>query len=150
MLDPDDYRVIEDAKAAGGVLVTWDHVVREAAGAITPYEALDRAVAEGHGTPEAQTEISRLRALTPAQLTAMAKGADRTWRSFHRDIPVNLEMATQTRLLRVIGHFSWRYIARYWSSRWSAPWGANQIAGMVICKKSAELLGEDFMASPWN
>lgn len=46
MLDPDDEQVLKDAKEGGCVLVTWNRVLLEAAGGLTPYEALDKAKAE--------------------------------------------------------------------------------------------------------
>jgi hypothetical protein len=45
MLDPDDEQVIKYAKEGGCVLVTWDWVLQETAGGLTPYEALDKAKA---------------------------------------------------------------------------------------------------------
>jgi predicted nucleic acid-binding protein len=45
MLDPDDEQIMKDAKEGGAVLITWDRVLRDAAGGLTPYEALDMAKA---------------------------------------------------------------------------------------------------------
>ena len=150
MLDPDDKQVIKDAKDGGAVLVTWDRVVRQEAGAITPYEALDQARAAGTGTKEAQAEVSRLRSLTPADLTSLADAGDKTCEHFRRYIKVGKGAANFVRQLRVDKNFSWRSVARYYSLVWDAPWGGNQLAGMVICEKAAKLLGEDFMRPPWN
>lgn len=150
MLDPDDEQIIKDAKDGGAILVTWDRVMRLAAGGITPYEALDQAAAAGTGTTEAQAEVSRLHKLTPAELTVMAGAANKTYESFNRDIHVVEKAARQIRQLRVEKDYSWRAVARFYSGLWGAPWGGNQIAGMVLCKKAAKLLGEDFMQPPWN
>lgn len=150
MLDPDDEQVIKDAEEGAAVLVTWDRVVRLAAGGITPYEALDKAIAEGKGTPSAQAEVSRLRKLTPAQLTVMVDGANKTWEHFRQHIAVNRGNAKLIRQLRVGRDYSWRAVARFCSVLWGAPWGGNQIAGLVICDKAAKLLGEDFLQPPWN
>jgi hypothetical protein len=79
MLDPDDEQVIKDAKEGGCVLVTWNRVLRESGGGLTPYEALDKAKAEGGGTPEAQAEISRPHSLSPRDLTVMCDSADKTY-----------------------------------------------------------------------
>ena len=150
MLDPDDEQVIKDAKDGGAVLVTWDRVMRLAAGGITPYEAMDQAMAAPTGTPEARAEVSRLRRLTPSQLCVMAEGANTTWEHFHQYIEVNRDAAKLIRLLRVKQDYSWRAVARRCSEVWRAPWDGNQIAGMVICEKAAKLLGEDFLRPPWN
>lgn len=151
-LDPDDETVIKDAASGDAVLVTWDRVVREAAGAPTPYEVMDRALEEAQvqGKTEVAAELGRLLALTPAELTVMADAADKTTRSFRRNIYVNPAQAQQVRQLRVELGYSWRAIARWSALMWGGPWGANQLAGLTICEKAAQILGEDFMAPPWN
>ena len=150
MLDPDDEQIIKECKEAGAVFVTWDRIVRVAAGGITPYEALDQAIAAGTGTKEAQADVSRLRRLTPAKLTVLADAANKTYGCFRQYIEVNREAAEVIRQLRVEKEYSWRAVARFCSKVWRAPWGGNQLAGMVICKKAAEMLGEDYMEIPWN
>lgn len=150
MLDPDDEQVIKDAKEGGAILVTSDRVLRLEAGAISPYEALDQAMAASTGTNEARAEVSRLRKLTPAELTVMADAGNKTYKYFCQHIAVNREGARLIRQLRVEKDCSWRAVARFCSLLWCAPWGGNQIAGMVICEKAAQLLGENFLQPPWN
>jgi hypothetical protein len=150
MLDPDDEQVIKDAKEGGAILVTWDRVTRLAAGGITPYEALDQAMAAGTGTSEAQAEVSRLRKLTSVELTVMADAANKTYKLFQEHIKLDGQAALVIRNLRVDEDFSWRAVARYCSQIWGAPWGGNQLAGMVICEKAAKQFGEDFLQPPWN
>lgn len=151
MLDPDDETIIRDCKAGGVTLVTWDKVMREAAGGLTPIECLQQAKEEApvEAPPEAKAEIGRLIRLTPEQLTVMANRANETYKLFQR-IPVDKARAKIVRHLRVTQNFSWRAVARRCALLWEAPWGANQIAGMVLCRKAAKLLGEDFMKEPWN
>lgn len=152
MLDPDDEQIIQDCKAGGAVLVTWDRVVREAAGGLTPYEMLEQAQKEAppEAPPEARAEIDRLLALTPEKLTIMVDGADKTYQLFNKHIRLTRETAKIVKQLRVEEEFSWRAIARWVAMRLKAPWGGNQIAGLVICEKAAKLLGEDFLKEPWN
>jgi len=150
MLDRDDEQLIKDVEEGGGVLVTWDRVVRLAAGGITPYEVLDQAKAAFPGNKEAQGEVSRLRTLTPADRTVMADGANKTYQYFCQHIKVSPGLAKLIRQLRVERDYSWRTVARYCSTVWRATWGGNQLAGMVICEKAAKLLGEDFLQPPWN
>lgn len=150
MLDPDDEHIIKEAKVGAAILVTWDRVVRLAAGGITPYDALDKATAAGTGTKEAQADVSRLRRLSPAGLTALADEANKTDAFFRQYIEVKREDANLIRQLRVDKDYSWRAVARFCSRVWRAPWGGNQLAGMVICEKAAKVLGEDFLQPPWN
>lgn len=149
-LDPDDKQIIKDAKDGGAIMVTWDRVVRQAAGGLTPYEAMDKALAEGKGTPEARADVSRLRQLKPADLSAMAEAGNKTYELFREKLEVNELGARLIRHLRVEEDYSWRAVARYISRTLKAPWGSNQLAGMVLCEKAAKALGEDFLKPPWN
>ena len=150
MLDRVDEQVIKEAKDAGAVFVTWDRVVRTAAGGMTPHECLQKGMTEGTGTPEAKAEVSRLHKLKPGELTVLAEAGNKTAEAFEKYIHVNVATAKLIRKLRVEKDLSWRAVARFCSKLWTAPWGGNQIAGMVICDKAAKLLGEDFMQPPWN
>lgn len=159
MLDPDDEKIIRACKASGVTLVTWDRVVRKEAGALSPYEVLQKAQGEAppettptafYSSPEAKAEIDRLIGLTPEQLTVMADGADKALKLFDKHICLDRPSATLVKHLRVKQDFSWRAVASQCALLWGAPWGANQIAGMVICQKAAKLLGEDFLKEPWN
>ena len=150
MIDPDDEQILKDAKEGGAVMVTWDRVLRDAAGGLTPYKALDMAKAEGKGTKEAQTEVSRLRSLSRQELTALADAGNKTFQAFREHIIVDSLLAEIIRHLRVNEQYSWRAIARYWSEKLRAPWGGNQLAGMVLCEKAAKVTGEDFLKPPWN
>jgi hypothetical protein len=106
MLDPDDEQVIKDAQEGGSVLVTWDRVLRKAAGGLTPFEALDKAKAEGGGTPEAQAKVSRLHGLSPPNLTVMCDSADKTYELFRQKIEFNEMGAKMIRLLGVEEEYS--------------------------------------------
>lgn len=150
MLDRDDEQIILDAKSGCAVLVTWDRVLREAAGGMTPYEAMDKAISEGNGTEEAKGEVNRLRSLSPSELTSMAEAGNKTVELFRQKIKVNELGAKMIRILRVEKEYSWRAIARHCSRTLKAPFGSNQVAGMVICEKAAKALGENFMEPPWN
>lgn len=152
MLDPDDEVVIQEAKDAGAVLITWDRVTRLAAGGITPYEAMDKAILEAktQGNAAGEAELVKLRKLSPCELTSLGKAADQTASMFKTYISVTRVEASQVRQLRVELDYSWRAIARFYSVIWGGLWGSNQLAGMAICEKAAKLLGEDFLKEPWN
>ncbi|MDP2730592.1 MAG: hypothetical protein Q8O55_08910 [Dehalococcoidales bacterium] len=152
MLDPDDEKVIAEAKSTGAVLITWDRVTRLAAGGKTPYEILEQAEHEAQiqGKIQAEVELIRLRKLSPLELTRLGTAADKTSALFRVHIHLTKAEAIQVRQLRVELDYSWRAIARFYSVLWGGLWGSNQITGMVICEKAANLLGEDFMQEPWN
>jgi hypothetical protein len=150
MLDRDDQEIIKDAKDAGAVLVTWDRVLRQAAGGLTPYEALEQAKAEENAAPEAVAEVSRLLTLSPQDLTVLGDASNKTSELFSEKINVDEAAAKMIRILRVKKEYSWRAIARHCSDFMNASFGGNQIAGMVICEKAAKALGEDFLEPPWN
>ncbi|MBU1173310.1 MAG: hypothetical protein KKD44_27400 [Proteobacteria bacterium] len=150
MIDPDDEQIIKDAKDGGAVLVTWDRVLLLAAGGMTPYEALGLAKDFGQGTKEAQAEVSRLRTLSPHELSALMDAGNKTYQLFRQQIELNEWDASLIRSLRVTKDYSWRAIARFCSRMMNGQWGGNQLAGMVICEKAAKSLGEDFLKPPWN
>lgn len=152
MLDPDDELTIKEAKDAGAVLITWDRVTLLAAGGKTPYEAMEQAEheAQTQGNILAEAEFIRLRKLSPLELTKLGKAADQTSSLFRMYIQLTIVEANQVRELRVKLDYSWRAIARFYSVIWGGLWGSNQLAGMVICEKAAEMMGEDFLKEPWN
>ncbi len=150
MLDPDDETVMREAK--GAVLITWDRVTRLAAGGLTPYEVMDKALleAKAQGNVVAEAELVKLRKLSPGELTRMGIAAEQTTAVFRVHIQFSKVEARQVRQLRVELDYSWRAIARFYSVIWWGLWGGNQLAGMIICEKAAQMLGEDFMKEPWN
>jgi len=152
-LDPDDLKLIEDCKVDNGVLVTDDRVLREAAGGLTAHEVLEMAErkAPPDSPPEAMAELKRLRRLSPEQLSRLANAGDRTSRWFLKHIIIgDTTSALLVRQLRVQEEYSWRAVARAVGIAFGGDWGSNQLAGVVICKKAAELLGENFLEPPWN
>lgn len=154
MLDPDDEQIIRDCRAAGAVLVTGDRWMKEAAPdvVLSPYEAMQKGLDEApqDTPPEAIENLKGLIRMTPEQLSVMGEDANNTWMVFQKYLRLKKEQAKLVRYLRVEQHFTWRAVARRCALLWEAPWGANQLAGMCICKKAAELLSEDFMKEPWN
>lgn len=152
-LDPHDLASIDEAKRMDAVFVTWDRVVREATGGITPYQVLEEAEkrAENSNNPEALAEIKRLRALSAEDLTVLRDKANEAVEHLRKHIRIgDVTAALVVRHLRVEEQYSWRAIARHYSEILNAPWGSNQFAGLVICEQAAQLLGEDFMEAPWD
>jgi hypothetical protein len=66
------------------------------------------------------------------------------------------EQAEFVRKLRVDEGYSWRAVARrcYGNHRFRdwPKWGppSNQIMGMALCQRAAEMFGEDYQKPPWN
>ncbi|MBU0846725.1 hypothetical protein KKH23_06000 [Patescibacteria group bacterium] len=65
---------------------------------------------------------------------------------------MTLGQAKAVRVLRVDKGYSWRAVAEAcyelgWG-KWSPP--SNQIMGMALCERAAQLLGEDYEKEPWN
>jgi len=67
---------------------------------------------------------------------------------------MDLGQATQIRHWRVDVCRTWRSVARsaYNSSLFSRAWNppANQIMGMALCNRAAQVYGEDYRKGPWN
>lgn len=152
LLDPDDEKIIADCKAAGVVLITWDRVLRQAAGGVTPYEALELAKekAEQDGDSAGAQKLADMRRLSPAELTATRDQADSTYAHLSKIIVMHEGMASLVHDMRVEEDYSWRAVARAVAAITRVSWGGNQIAGLVLCEKAAQRVGQDFMAPPWN
>jgi len=69
---------------------------------------------------------------------------------------MNHEQAQFVRKLRAGEGYSWRAVARRchgnhrfgrWR-KWDPP--SNQIVGMALCQRAAEMFGEDYLKPPWN
>ncbi|MBA7698480.1 hypothetical protein ES703_107157 [subsurface metagenome] len=83
----------------------------------------------------------------------MAKAATERFEKFKELCsPMELWQARIVRVLRVEEKCSWRAVAERchnlgWG-KWSPP--SNQIMGMALCERAAQLLGEDYEKEPWN
>jgi hypothetical protein len=99
--------------------------------------------------------------LTIDQIIQMTRDGDSRMKEFDEGSErfVGESFARQIRMWRVDGHCTWRTVARraYAASRlfgitrgawWSPP--SNELAGMSLCKRAAELLGENYREDPWN
>lgn len=87
------------------------------------------------------------------ELKELARAASERFEEFKELCsPMTLEQAKVVRKLRVEKGFSWRALAQAcydlgWG-KWSPP--SNQIMGMAICERAAQLLNENYMEPPWN
>jgi hypothetical protein len=83
--------------------------------------------------------------LTLPELYEFASKANETMQQFGHI--ANLLTNTGAKLIRqwrVEEHLTWRSIARRFSK------DSNQILGMALCQRAAQMCDEDFLKDPWN
>lgn len=135
----------EDLQADGVVLVTEDRAIRERGKLDIGDYSVMATTAHGEGA----------KTLSLNDLREMARQANETHRHFLDLVRGGMKKrhARYIRQLRLANH-SWRLIARYcynrgWEwARWEPP--SNQLAGMALCERAAELHGENYREEPWN
>jgi hypothetical protein len=88
---------------------------------------------------------------TAEDLRLLADAAKRTMTRFE-DIfaAMTQEQAAYVRKLRCDDGYSWRAVAQTCSLEWDGDWNSNQLAGMAICERAAQLHHEHYMSPPWN
>lgn len=100
-------------------------------------------------------EKLKVRVLTPEEVAELAKLGREIAASFQeqaRDV-VTPERAAFVRKLRVDDGGTWRWVAERCHDAWTdCAWDppSNQLMGMALCERAAELFGEDYMQEPWN
>ena len=91
--------------------------------------------------------------LTPSSLSDLMEMAKETRAYFEEVMPsVTPDQAAFVRRLRVDEGYSWRAVAETCHIEWAGTWEppSNQIMGMILCERAAEVFGEDPDAPPWN
>jgi hypothetical protein len=91
--------------------------------------------------------------LSANDLKKMAKAASDRFDEFKQMVkPMTKKQAEVVRKLRVEEGYSWRAVAQVCYDlgfgKWQPP--SNQIAGMALCERAAEIFNEDYMKEPWN
>ena len=93
--------------------------------------------------------------LTFEDLVELWKKADEKMSEFTDVVAdMNLGQAAQIRHWRIAGHMTWRSVARaaylegWFGRNWRPP--SNQILGMALVDKAAQLFGEHYREPPWN
>ena len=121
----------------------------------------DKAIRKGVRISKADAEILQsvqsgeglITIKSVEELQEMAKAAAERFDEFKELCsPMTLVQAKAVRKLRVEEGCSWRAVAEIcyklgWG-KWSPP--SNQIMGMALCWRAAQLLGEDYEKEPWN
>jgi len=126
------------------IFVTDDKALREG-GTLSP---TDKEIVESIKKGEKLITIESVE-----QLKEMAKAAAERFEEFKELCkPMTFKRAKIVRMLRVERGCSWRHIAetcyRFGWGKWSPP--SNQIMGMALCERAAQLLGENYEEAPWN
>lgn len=93
----------------------------------------------------------------PQELLALGRAAREVFDEASDDFAgMTAEQAAFVRRLRLddgdgLG-YSWRAVAETCHLEWQGTWEppSNQLVGMAICKRAAELHGENYMEEPWN
>ncbi|KKN58137.1 hypothetical protein LCGC14_0554770 [marine sediment metagenome] len=137
--------MIADDPHEGPALVTEDRAMREGG----KLDAADYSIMASAAHGEGAVTMSRGEILELAEQGIKVFGhlQDLARRRMKK------RQARYVRYLRLDGH-SWRSIAQLCYNRgwdwvsWAPP--SNQIAGMVLCERAAELYGENYRREPWN
>lgn len=92
--------------------------------------------------------------MTPERMSFLMREGARTANEFEAHVRRTMteEKAREVRDLRCVKHHSWRALSRECHLRWGGAWAppSNQLMGMALCERAAEMLGEDAHALPWN
>lgn len=154
-------------REAGGCLDATDHeVLREASvngqfqvRVLTTrqmLEALRTADPERFQEFKKQMESQAGIPLTLSDLDDLARKATHRIKEFDAIVgtAMTLGQAAQVRHWRVDGHMTWRSVARaaYTEGWFGRNWEpvANQIMGMALCDRAAEMFRESYREAPWN
>jgi len=137
-----------------GILAPEDEDVlghaRRAVSIVELLEVLDD-LPEEERPPE---PVPGLFSLTPEQVGEMGFAASRAASEFskHATLVVTLERAREIRELRCELRHSWRALAAECHARWDGRWepASNQLMGMELCERAAQLLEENAHEMPWN
>lgn len=150
-LDPTDARILAQAGIA-------PHQ-RSRRTIVTAAEMLVQAAAAGAADQPATVEAAidgsaALVRLGPESLGQLRQDAERTMHVFAAEALLVLggRRAAWVRDLRVRQRLTWRGVARACGRRWGGDWRPieNQLMGLALCQRAAELLGEDARTPPWN
>lgn len=126
------------------VFVTNDKAVHQGG----TLSSADKEILESVKTGEGMIIID-----SAEQLQEMAKAAAARFEEFKELCsPMELWQARVIQVLRCEEGCSWRAVAERcyklgWG-KWFPP--SNQIMGMALCQRAAQLLGEDYEKEPWN
>ena len=123
-------------------LITEDVQLKSGSSKMTDTDrAILTSVKSGEGLTEMTSEKTE-------ELAKQAQAVFGFFRTIFQHMP--LTVARFVRGLRVEEYGTWRYVAEACSEEYGGDWGSNQLAGMALCERAAQLHGEDFLKFPWN
>ena len=147
-LDAADHEILKEASQNGKVRVRVINM-REM------LEQMKNSEPEKYQQFQEAMEKQSGKRLTFDDLVELGRKADERMREFTEVVGgMTLGQATQIRIWRVDNRMTWRRVARaaytegWFRRRWNPP--SNQIMGMVLVEKAAQLFGENFRKPPWN
>jgi len=151
-LDLTDEEILKEA-AQGGELIMMN--ITQA------LEAMKKEEPEKFSALQKDKEKQAGRTLTMAEMIKLAEQADERFTTYHRyvELMMTKDQAIQVRVWRINEHFSWRAVARaafgmVVSDRWQKwkVWDppSNQLMGMALCHRAAELHDQNYRKEPWN
>lgn len=147
-LDPTDRQIINEASANGFYklrIITIKEMI----------EAMAKEDPLKFRGYKREMEKQAGKTLTYEELVDFSAKANERMKEFTDVVKnMNLGQASQIRVWRCDTHMTWRSIARAtWREKWfGRRWGPpeNQIMGMSLVEKAAQLFGENYREAPWN
>ena len=130
------------------IFVTEDTFVREKGKLDETDIAIMNSVQSGEGLMKIKNK---------EELMALAQGLSDTFDHYREQARklMTRQQAQVVRWLRVYEHGSWRMVARSCSGlNWPGwePWEppSNQLMGMALCERAAQIFEENYREAPWN
>jgi len=147
-LDPTDVELLAEASCNGRFAVKVMNI-REM------FIAMEQEDPRKFKEFEANMERQEGKPLSFDDIVDLAKKGQERMEEFTRLVAtMTLGQAAQIHHWRVEAHMTWRSVARaaytegWFSQKWDPP--SNQIMGMALAERAAQLFSENFREAPWN
>ena len=147
-LDATDRQILREASQNGRVRVRVINIQEM-------LEAMSETEPKKYRSFQKEMEKQAGKRLTFEELVELGRKADERMGEFTDVVAcMTLGQAAQVRHWRIDGHMTWRSVARatyregWFCRKWEPP--SNQVMGMAIVVKAAQLFGENFREEPWN
>jgi len=148
-LDITDRQILNEASQNGRVHVRVINIQEM-------LEAMRKSEPKKFRNFQKEMEKQAGKGLTFEELVELGRKADERMKEFTKlTDSMSLAHAAQIRILRVDHRMTWRSVARVcYLEKWPNLWGwepaSNQLMGMALCKRAAELFNENYREPPWN
>lgn len=126
------------------IFLTFDRSIKRGGKLAKADEDIRESIVKGEGLITIESK---------EQLEEMIKAAGETFEEFRKLCKsMNKRRARIVRHLRVDKNYSWRAVAgacyNFGWGKWLPP--SNQLMGMALCERAAQLFNENYMEAPWN